>query len=261
MKKSGSKILLILKILLIVISVSAYMVAIFFLSKQVLNYMYNNHVLACYEEGDYSINDNLLLTANYIESYIVHYNNGNINYKNKQYEDAIKCYRKAIKCDDVPSKRKCDIRINIALSIIGTLPDDYEEYDNIDDSIETLLDARDELLTDGCATKDGDGHSEEAEELKEEIEEKIEELKEMKAQMEAEMDSEEKEKREEGKDIQNADEEEREKQEKQQNHVKKDIENSAKEAKKTQQEYMEEYLEKDAEINGELTNKSYNGIW
>lgn len=234
-----------LKYLLLIVFVAAYMFALFICAKQVLNYFYNNHVVACYEEGDYSINDNLLLTANFIESYIVHYNNGNINYQNKQYEDAIFCYRKALKCDDVPKKRDCDIRINIALSVIGTLPEDYDEYENIDDSIEILIKARDELLVNECANKKGTGHSEDAEELKEEIEEEIERLKNLKATIEEEMDKDEKEQREKGQQIKEQSGSDS-KQEKEQKNIKKQLEQSAEDARKMQQQYLEMYREKDA---------------
>lgn len=107
--------------------------------------------------------------------YIFWYNSGNNHFKKMDYEAAIEAYGSALKAKP-PNGKECPIRINMALAMIENLGDDYDEPDNIEDSIETLKAARDVLLEEDCATKKGDGHNETAEQLKEEIEKLIEEL-------------------------------------------------------------------------------------
>ena len=165
------------KILIIV-----YIMIMIVCAKQALNYFYNDYVMDHYRDGDYSINDNLLLSANFIEPYIAHYNNGNIFYNNSLYEEAINEYREALKCTPIPEKRECSIRINLALAMLKTLGDDYSEPENIDDSLALLYEARDVLLEVGCASDDGDGHSWKAQKLKDDIDEMIEELEDIKDQ-------------------------------------------------------------------------------
>jgi len=155
-----------------------YVCVFLVLAKQSLNYFYNEYVLSHYEKNDFTINDNLLLTANYIEPYICHYNNANILYKNCLFEDAIDEYLVTLEYD-LPEGLECKIRINMALSTIALLPEDYDEYENIPDSIETLKEARDYLYDGECATPDQDGHSEDAETLAQEITDEIERLEEL----------------------------------------------------------------------------------
>ena len=125
------KFLKVLKVIGLFLLYSVYMCVILVLARHGLNYFYNEHVLNHYEDGDYSINDNLLLTLNYIEPYIVYYNNGDIYYKNSLYEDAIESYQAALEYDNVPEDRRCKARVNISLSIIAQLPEDYDTYENI----------------------------------------------------------------------------------------------------------------------------------
>ncbi|MBQ9233758.1 MAG: tetratricopeptide repeat protein, partial [Lachnospiraceae bacterium] len=130
-------------------------------------------------ESAYSGNANALTFANVYQSYIAHYNRGNIFYNQKNYDEAIKEYNKALDCH-IPEKKECSVRINLALSIIGKIPSEYDSPDNIDSTLATLREAREVLLPDDCANDEGTGHSKEAEKLKKEIDDLIEELEEKK---------------------------------------------------------------------------------
>jgi len=117
----------------------------------------------------------LALCCYFALDYIFYYNTGNSHYKKMDYAAAIEAYQKALDAKP-PTKKECSVRINMALSIIKTIGDDYASPDKIEGTIETLKQARAVLLVDDCATEEGDGHSETAEQLKREIDELIEEL-------------------------------------------------------------------------------------
>ena len=59
-----------------------FLVVVLLFAKQSLNYFYNGYVLSKYRQDDFSMNEDLLLTFNCFEPYIVHYNNGNLLYMN-----------------------------------------------------------------------------------------------------------------------------------------------------------------------------------
>lgn len=107
--------------------------------------------------------------------YIFLYNAGNKHYRAGDYTSAIEDYEKALKANP-PGKQECDIRINLALSMIYNLGSDYNLPDQVDRSIQTLKQARDVLTEKGCATDMGDGHNATSEKLKTEIDELIKEL-------------------------------------------------------------------------------------
>lgn len=109
-------------------------------------------------------------------SYVVNYNVGNAYFKKEFYATAKTYYEEALQ-KDVPEGKECSIRINLALAMLSDLGDDYAQTDNIEASIEILENAKDVLLEDDCATEDGSGHSETAEQLREEIQKAIENLK------------------------------------------------------------------------------------
>ena len=107
--------------------------------------------------------------------YIFYYNTGNSHYQKQDYEAAIEAYQKALEANP-PAHKECPIRINMALAIIYNIDGDYAHPDRIEDTIKTLKQAREVLLEVGCATEEGDGHSETAEQLKKEIDAIIEDL-------------------------------------------------------------------------------------
>lgn len=108
-------------------------------------------------------------------AYAVHYNLGNMYYRNYSFVSAREQYEKALD-ENIPEGKECRIRINLALIMAESLGGDYAQPDQVNDSIAVLEGARDQLLADNCATEEGTGHSEVAEQLKEEIEKILEEL-------------------------------------------------------------------------------------
>ena len=103
---------------------------------------------------------------------------GNGYYKTGNYERAEAYFRYSLTLD-IPEGKECDVRVNLALSLIGQI--DFEGLETNDDilyAISILEEAREVLLEVGCATDENDGHDPEAQQLKNEIDKKIEELKE-----------------------------------------------------------------------------------
>ncbi len=141
----------------------------------VFNYGYNAFVTYCYNKGNYSVNAKPLQMFNWTEKYVAYYNQGNIEYQKGEYLNAIEAYEKALELDP-PEEKECSIRINIALAMLATIGDLYQDPAYAEDVLTVLYGARDVLLEDGCATEAGDGHSAEAEQLKKEIDEMIKEL-------------------------------------------------------------------------------------
>ena len=108
-------------------------------------------------------------------AYAMHYNLGNMYYRNYSFVSAKEQYEKALD-EKIPKGKECRIRVNLALIMAESLGGDYAEPDQVEDSIMVLEGAKDQLLEDNCATEEGTGHSETAEQLKEEIDKILEEL-------------------------------------------------------------------------------------
>ena len=140
-------------------------------------YIYNQHLISEYKDNDYSSDVDPLLFCNWVQPYLAHYNMGNIHYQNKEYQAAIEEYKTALE-ENPSEEQECSVRINLALAIIATMGADYDSEDKIQGSIEKLKEARDVLTEEGCATDNGDGHSETAEQLKKEIDDLLDELEE-----------------------------------------------------------------------------------
>ncbi|MBE5886465.1 MAG: hypothetical protein E7284_08710 [Lachnospiraceae bacterium] len=107
--------------------------------------------------------------------YIFYYNKGNRLYERFDYVGAIEQYENALDAFP-PHFKECSIRVNLALAMIYNMGPDFAAPENVENSIATLMEARDILLEDGCATEEGDGHSEPAQQLKEEIDKLLEQL-------------------------------------------------------------------------------------
>ncbi len=163
----------VIKIIVIVLAV----VLLLFFGLLTFNYCYNEFTISKYEEHDYSQNDDLLTHTSIFETYIAHYNNGNIHYQSGEYEEAIEDYKQALEAGAPHEGEECDIRVNLALAIIGTLPENYSAPGNVEQSIQTLEEAREYLLEEECALDEDEGHDDEAQKLKEEIDKLIEQLK------------------------------------------------------------------------------------
>jgi tetratricopeptide (TPR) repeat protein len=144
-------------------------------SKLAFNYIYNEYMISQYDKGNYDVSVQPIFSCNWVQPYVPHYNAGNMYYDKGEYELAIKEYKQALKRE--PKNHLCDIRVNMALSMIGTLPEEYSSEENIEKTINVLTEARNILIQDGCAEEKGDGHDEEATKLKKEIDSILESMK------------------------------------------------------------------------------------
>ena len=128
------------------------------------NYFVNEMLIKEYKNGTYDTKlGETLFFININERYISFYNNGNIQYKLGHYDKATEYYQKALQ-GHIPSKRICDVRVNLSLSLIKMATED-----TID---ELANEALNNLYEDECAIKgieNRDGKSEAAEDLEEEI--------------------------------------------------------------------------------------------
>ena len=141
----------------------------------IVRYGYNAYLIYQYNQQNYNVTTTPLALMNFTESYIVHYNQGNLFYKCGNYEEAIRSYKKTLALH-VPKKKECDVRVNLALAMLGTIKDTYKDLSYAEQTMQVLLAARDVLLEEECAKDDGEGHDEEAQKLKEEIDKMIENL-------------------------------------------------------------------------------------
>lgn len=152
-----------------------YIILFVVCAKLAFSYFYNESLIHKYNKQDYSQSAGPLLILNFFEPYIGHYNNGNMCYKEGKYPEAVEAYQKALELNP-PKYKECLVRVNLALSMLGLIGEDYDTPEKIEDTIKQLKEARDVLTEKDCATDDGDGHSGTAEELKDEIDRLIEEL-------------------------------------------------------------------------------------
>lgn len=152
-----------------------YIVMLLIASKLAFTYIYNEFVISKYNDGEYDVTMKPSFMCNWIQPYIAHYNAGNIHYQNGDYEEAINEYKLAMKREP-KSNHKCDIRINMALSMIKQLSEDYSSKENLENTIEVLTKARELLIEDACAKDSEAGHSKEATKLREEIDNILKEL-------------------------------------------------------------------------------------
>lgn len=114
----------------------------------------------------------ILKKLNTNEPYIIYYNEANLKYSEKNYQEALEGYDKSLS-KNPPKKRICNIRINKTLTLIKLI--DSNDKQGI---LEKLEEARNNLYEDNCANpNDNSGESMEAEELEEIIKEMEEEIK------------------------------------------------------------------------------------
>ena len=147
--------------------------------KYAFNYIYNQIITTKYNDGEYDVDTKPLGTCNVFEPHIVYYNTGNVYYQQGDYEEAEEEYREALTYD-MSQDEECSVRINLALSMVYGLGDDYAAPEKIDSSIAKLKEARGVLMDKGCASDNGDGHNDTSQKLKEEIDKMIEELEQQK---------------------------------------------------------------------------------
>ena len=148
-----------------------FIITIIILTKLLLTFSINEIIIKNYKNNIY--NDKLiksLYILNINQPYIAYYNNGNIDYKNNNFNDAIDKYNKALN-KKPPQKKVCDIRINLSLAIIKTI-----QPTDINIALEKLENARNNLYNNNCANPiNNSGYSKKAEKLEEEIK-KLEKL-------------------------------------------------------------------------------------
>ena len=159
----------------------SYIVLAVILVKLLLNLIGMNYLIEKYENGRYlrTFAKSFLL-FNFQEPYVARYNLGNIYYQDRDYEKAISEYKKALSTS-IPEKKECNIRINYALSICKTVDLDEEDESSINQAIQTYESAIVVLVEDECATRDGTGHNQTAEELRQDIQDEIDRLKQKKS--------------------------------------------------------------------------------
>ncbi|MCR4902222.1 MAG: tetratricopeptide repeat protein [Butyrivibrio sp.] len=157
----------------------------------------NTIFVKAYEKGDYKQSLEQSLESNSIvDPYLVDYNLGCSYYEQGDFDEAQTYFEKSLMYD-IPEKKECPVRINLALTItklidFETINTQYasfkqgEEVDTeelaglIEDAITQLQSAREVLTQVNCAGKEDDnGHSAEAESLKKDIDEEIDILKQM----------------------------------------------------------------------------------
>ena len=152
-----------------------YIIMMLVASKLAFNYIYNEYMISQYDKGNYDVSVQPIFSCNWVQPYVAHYNAGNMYYEKGEYKLAIKEYKQALKRES--KNHLCDIRVHIALSMIGTLPEEYGSEENIESTVKLLTEAREILIQDGCASEKGDGHDEDATKLKKEIDSILESMK------------------------------------------------------------------------------------
>lgn len=159
------------------------------LLKFAFTYFYNEWVKSKYNDGYYKENFSLLENMNFTERYIVYYNNGNVFYKQRNYQDAIDNYEIALEMDPPEEDdRDCQIRINLSLAKLALLPEEPANEEELDETIKVLKECLDILSEHECATEDGDGHNNRAQRLYDEIKQRLDELENQKEQSQQESD-------------------------------------------------------------------------
>lgn len=160
------------------------------LLKFAFTYFYNEWVKSKYNDGYYKENFSLLENMNFTERYIVYYNNGNVFYKQRNYQDAIANYEIALEMDPPEEDdRDCQIRINLALAKLALLPEEPANEEELDETINVLKECLDILSEHECATEDGDGHNNRAQRLYDEIKQRLDELEKQKESQQESNDS------------------------------------------------------------------------
>ena len=163
------------KRIIIIIIYSFFIILFFiFLYKIILN----ASLIRRYNNGEYDeASGRKLLNNNFYQSYVAHYNYGNILYQNGKYQEAIEEYKKSLDCH-IPEQRDCVVRINYALALCNTVGEvDMKDKESVLNAINIYMDALNVLTENDCAHMyDNLGHNEDAIQLKKDILSRIEQL-------------------------------------------------------------------------------------
>ncbi len=142
-----------------------YIILILISIKLPATFLINESFISDYNKGIYNEKKiQKLFCLNIIESYIAHYNYGNVLYQNNNFDKAIEEYKKALKRFP-PEDKECSIRVNLVLAMLAKI----DENDSKDEIITMLQEAREELCDDTC-------ENEKTQKLKNEIDNMIKEL-------------------------------------------------------------------------------------
>ena len=123
-----------------------YFILIIVSSVMIIRYAYNAYLIHQYNRQNYNVTSTPLTLLNFTESYIVHYNQGNIYYKQGNYEDAIRAYNIALALR-MPKKKECDVRVNLALAMLGTIKDTYADLSYAEETKQVVTQGMHNLTT------------------------------------------------------------------------------------------------------------------
>lgn len=138
------------------------------------NSIYNFFLVRDYLGDDPTMSAEPLQNLNLYQEYVAYYNAGNVDYANGNYKGAIDNFRKALTLDH-PEDKDCDIRVNLVLASINQFEGMLGKKNfPADEFRQTLIEGRDLLLADGCATDNNDGHDKDAQQLKNDIDKLLE---------------------------------------------------------------------------------------
>lgn len=155
------------------------------LLKLAMTFIANLNLIDKYKRNIYETSGgNVLYFLNYPESYIAYYNNGNLNYKNGEYEKSITLYREALKLDHPLDDRDCSIKINLALAMLHTFDLEDLTISKVNEILKKLDEADEVLLEAGCAKTLSEGHSKDAITIRKEIDDLRKQLKNLEPQSE-----------------------------------------------------------------------------
>ena len=117
-----------------------------------VRYLINESFIKKYNSSNYDSKLlNILKMINYPESYIVHYNSGNVLYNQGKYTEAEKEYNEALKT--VKGDRRCMVNINLSFTRLKLVIDQTSNTAEVSD----LKEIQKILLDNNCATVSGTG--------------------------------------------------------------------------------------------------------
>lgn len=130
-------------------------------------YASNEDFIKKYKNGEEASNS--LTILGFMQPYIANYNQGNVYYKQGNYELAIMQYDKALNnnpphkhYNQVKYNRECQIRINKVLAMIAPIDKEKIMPEDVDGIIKLLESAKEVLSEEGCATSKDSGHDDES---------------------------------------------------------------------------------------------------
>lgn len=146
-----------IKLILISMTIVTSFFSMRFITNEVIKLAYNNDLyLLKLSKTLYFLNIN--------EPYIAYYNSANIEYKKKEYDNAISGYELALKSNP-PKDKRCSIRVNLALAYVKNI-----KTTNKIEAINELEKAKEFLYEDDCTSRyDNTKKDTKADNLKDEI--------------------------------------------------------------------------------------------